>query len=420
MQVDAPWGARTMRAVRQSAALRTLRYRDFRIFWLGFGAAVAGFQIQRVGLGFLAYDLTGSAFLLALVFSGDSIPMVLLSPLGGVISDRIDRRTILIVSRAIVAVLGIAIAVLSATGTVEVWHLLVFSLLSGVCYAIDVPARQAMVHDLVPREDLVHAIALTATLRQTTRIAGPAIGGLTLLLAGAQGTFFLMAVAQVVLVLSIVAIRLPPLVRTARESVTTDLMVGVRFILGHRVIRALLVVTMIPALSAMAYQALTPVFARDVLGQGGDAIGIMLSAAGVGALLGSLLVTAHSGRLTSPFASLILTVAFSLAVALFALSRSYPLSLALLALVGLGNTIASVGITSAVQRRTPAELQGRVMGVYTMMFELIVGGSLLVGAAVDLIGPRIALASAGMVSAVLVALAALLLPRAVREQPALS
>lgn len=418
MQVDATLGARTVRAVRQSAALRVLRYRDFRIFWLGFGAAVAGFQIQRVGLGFLAYDLTGSAFLLALVFSADSIPMVLLSPLGGVISDRVDRRSILIASRLVVAALGVAIAVLTATGAVEVWHLLAFALLSGVCYAIDVPARQAMVHDLVPRDELVRAIALTATLRQTTRIAGPAVGGVALLLTGAQGTFLLMAVAQAVLVLSVVAIRVPPLVRRGRESVAADLIAGVRFILAHRVIRALLVVTMIPALSAMAYQALTPVFADDVLGQGGQAIGIMLSAAGVGALAGSLLVTANPARLTSPAAAVIVTVAFSLAVAAFALSRSYPLSLALLALVGLGNTIASVGITSAVQRHTPAELQGRVMGVYTMVFELIVGGSLLVGAAVDLAGPRPALATAGLLSALLVALAAIMLPDRARERPA--
>src|SRR5205823_4703616 len=138
--------------------LRSLRHRDFRLLWSGFGVAAMGFQVQRVGLGLLAYDLTGSALLLALAFSGDSLPMVLLSPAGGVVSDRTNRKAMLVASRCCVAVLALAVAVLTTAGLVAIWHLLLFALLTGTCYALDVPARQAMLHDLVPQEDLVNAI----------------------------------------------------------------------------------------------------------------------------------------------------------------------------------------------------------------------------------------------------------------------
>jgi MFS family permease len=390
------------RAHRRLPALRTLRHRGFRSYWLGFGAAVLGFQVQRVGLGFLAYDLTGSALLLALVFSGDSLPMILLSPLGGVAGDRLDRKTVLIGSRICVAALALAIAVLAAADLLNVWHLLLFALLTGVCYALDVPARQAMLPDLVPPADLVNAIALTATMRQASRIAGPALGGLALLLVGAQGTFLIMAVAQIVLVLALAGVRLPRREPVAKASVAADLADGARFILSQPVIRPLLVVSAVPALTAMAYQSLTPVFAESVLGRGGPAIGAMLSAAGVGALCGSLLVTAHPERVAAPGAAALAAALFGLAVAAFALSGNYLLSLALLVLAGLTSAVSSIGISSAIQRRTPPTLQGRVMGIYQTTWELQFAGAIAVGALADRIGAPTALAAAGILSAAIV------------------
>ncbi|MGH2584907.1 MAG: MFS transporter, partial [Dehalococcoidia bacterium] len=266
--------------------LRSLRYRDFRRFWVGFGVATLGFQVQRVGLGSLAYDLTGSAFYLALVFSGDSIPMLFLSPVGGVLSDRLDRKTVLMASRCVVAVLAFGIALLVWSGGIQAWHLLLFALATGTCYAIDVPARQAMVHDLVPSGDFVNAVALTSTVRQVSRIVGPALGSLALLALGTQGTFTFMAVAQVLSVATVALVHLPRRVRVQRASARANLVEGLRFVARHDVIRLLLIVSAVPAMSAMAYQSLTPVFAESVLDRGSAAIGVMLSAAGAGALAG--------------------------------------------------------------------------------------------------------------------------------------
>lgn len=374
-----------------------------------------GFQVQRVGLGFLAYDLTGSALYLALVFSGDSIPMIVLSPLGGVIGDRLDRRLVVMISRTCVAVLALAVALLTATGAIETWHLLLFALLTGICYAIDVPARQAMLHDLAPRDGLVNAIALTATLRQASRIVGPAIGGLALLLVGVQGTFALMAVAQVAAVLTVMTIRLPHRPRPAQSSVRADLAQGFRFIAGHRVIRTLMFVSTVPALTAMAYQALTPVFAIEVLARGGSTIGLMLSAAGFGALIGSMLITVRPDRMTSATASMLWAILFSIVVAAFAFSGNLILSLLLLVGAGLSNAVYTIGVSSAIQRRTPAEIQGRVMGVYQTTWELQILAALLTGALADLIGAPGALAIAGAISAL--AVTGLLVLTDTRDEP---
>ncbi|MGE0543334.1 MAG: MFS transporter [Dehalococcoidia bacterium] len=394
----------------RGGSLVVLRHAEFRTFWIGFGVAVLGFQIQRVGLGFLAYDITGSAFFLALVFSGDSIPMIVLSPVGGVIGDRINRRLVLIVSRSCVAVLALAFAGLTTAGTIETWHLLLFALLTGICYAIDVPARQAMVHDLVPHDELIHAIALTATLRQASRIVGPAIGGLALLLVGVQGAFALMAVGQLIAVWSVLLLRLPHVPRLEQTSVSADLLQGFRYIAGHRVIRTLMLVSAIPALTAMAYQAMTPVFAIEVLGRGGSAIGVMLAAAGVGALAGSMLVTALPDRMAKPSIAMPAAILFGLIVSAFALSRYYPLSLLLLAGAGMSNAVYTIGVSSAIQRRSPPAMQARVMGVYQTTWELQVIAALAVGALADAIGAPAGLALAGAIS--VGAVAALLLMRA--------
>ena len=394
--------------------LRSLRHRDFRRFWLGFGVAVAGFQIQRVGLGVLAYDLTGSALFLALVFGGDSIPMLLFSPLGGVLSDRVNRKTLLLASRCCVALLALAIALLVAAGTIATWHLLLFALLTGICYALDVPARSAMVHDLVPGEDLVNAIALTSTIRQGMRIAGPAIGSLAILTVGVQGTFALMAAAQAVSVLTITSVRLPHTARRQTESAFANLREGMCFIAAHEAVWTLLIISAAPALTAMAYQSLTPVFAKEVLGRGDAAIGVMFSAAGAGALAGSVWIAAQASRGSSRTLAAWSAIAFGASVAAFALSRSFALSLTLMALAGMTGAVYTIAVSSAIQQRAPAAMQGRVMGVYQTTWELQVFGSLLVGAFADLIGAPAALALAGLANAAILALLVLRSGRGVR------
>jgi MFS family permease len=401
---------RVARLVAGSEMLRSLRHRDFRLFWVGLGLALTGFQVQRVGMGFLAYDLTGSALYLTLVFAGDSIPMMLLAPIGGVFVDRLDRKRLLMLTRSGIAVLALIVTALTLAGRIEAWHLLVCSLLSGVLYAFDIPTRQAMIRDLVPEDDLVNAIALSQSIIQGARIVGPAIGGVALALVGVSGTFVLWAIGQLGLVVMVGLMGGSHKARAGTASALANLTEGFRFIARQETILVLLLMSAVPALFAMSYQSLTPVFAQDVLGQGKSQIGTMLAAAGVGALAGSVVVAASGERFNRPRVAALAAIIFSLIVTAFALSPVYLLSLGLLVLTGAAGAVYSVVNSSVVQTSTPREMQGRVMGVYQLTWNVQLFGSLLVGALADAWGAPPALALAGMVSAVAVAALLLLRP----------
>jgi MFS family permease len=302
------------------------------------------------------------------------------------------------VSRCTIAALAVLVCLLVFAGLIAAWHLLVFSLLTGVCYAFDLPARQAMIRDLVPEEDFVNAVSLASSVIQGSRIVGPAIGGAALTLVGAGGTFALMAAGQVGQVVMVAALAVPHVRRAAAQSMVANLREGFAFIARHETIWLLLLVATIPALFATNYASLTPVFALDV-GQQKAAIGVMFSAAGVGALAGSMTVAAYGERLARPRVSALFAVAFGLAVVAFALSRSYPLSLALLVVIGAMGSAYSVGNSSALQTRAPREMQGRLMGVYQLTWNAQFIGALAVGALADAAGAPLALALAGCISA---------------------
>ena len=402
---------------RTGGMFRSLRNRDFRLFWIGLGLALTGFQVQRVGMGFLAYELTGSALYLTLVFAGDTIFMLLLAPIGGVYVDRVDRKLLLMVTRGGIAVLAVIATVLVVTGWVQAWHLLVLTLISGVLYAFDIPTRQAMIRDLVPEEDFVNAIALSQSIIQGGRIIGPALGGVALALVGTSGTFVLWAAGQLGLVVMVGMIRGSHKARAGTTSALANLTEGFRFIARQEAIWVLMLMSAIPALFAMSYQSLMPVFAQDVLGQGKSQIGTMLAATGVGALAGSVLVAAIGDRVARPWVAAVAAIAFSLIVTVFALSPVYLLSLALLVLTGAAGAVYSVVNSSVVQTRTPPEMQGRVMGVYQLTWNVQLFGSLFVGALADALGAPPALAIAGMLSAGAVALLMILRPSLRRASP---
>lgn len=396
---------------------RSLRHRDYRLFWIGLGLALAGFQAQRVALSFLAYKLTGSALYLTLVFSGDSLPMLLLAPLGGVVVDRVNRRTLLIVTRALLAALALVVAVLVLAGWIEAWHLLLFALATGALYSFDIPTRQAAIRDLVPEEDFVNAVALSSTVIQGTRIVGPAVGGLALATIGAGGAFVIMAAGNLGLVLLLLAMHLPHTPSVRGTSALANLRDGFRFIARREDIWAMMVIAALPTMFAMSYQSLTPVFAQDVLGQGKGAIGIMLTAAGIGALIGSAWVAGRGERMGGSRMAALSAIGVSLLVVLFALSRNYLLSLVLLVVIGAVGALYSVLNSTLVQTRTPRDMQGRVMGVYQLTWNVQFFGALLVGALADAAGAPAALALIGVLSAASVGAMMVLRP-SLRERTA--
>jgi MFS family permease len=348
--------------------------------------------MQSTAQGYLVYQLTSSPLALGLLGFSFALPMLLLPPLGGVIADRVERLQVLRLTNACWIVITLALAALTWLGRVEFWHILLLSFLSAATLAFDNPTRQALVPDLVPRADLLSAISLNSVAFTGASLLGPALAGQILffsadLYRGAAVVFSLNALSYLaVLVPVLVWIRVPP--RRAQgapggppASIGADLIEGLRYVKAHRPLVLLLSLTAVTSVFGRSFGQLLPVFARDVLRVGPDGLGLMYSAPGAGTLLGGAALaaigTVRSRRRLVAGA----TVAFTLTIFGFALSRSYPLSLALLFAGGVAGTVAAATIATLLQAQSPGRLRGRVMSLQTLT---IIGmsplGALLSGA----------------------------------------
>jgi len=347
-------------------ALRALRHRNFRLFFFGQLISLIGSWMQTTAQQWLVYRLTGSQLSLGLVTFLNFLPVLLLSLFMGVIVDRFPRRRLLLLTQSAFSLLAAVLALLSALGVVEYWHILVLAVLLGLANALDMPARQAFFADLVERDDLMNAIALNSSVFNGARIIGPAIGGVIVAAFGEAPAFALNAVSFWAVLAGLLLMRLPPFTRPANPgSGRSELMQGLRYLFNDR--RLLGLVAMIALFSAVGFPftVLLPVYARDILGTGAEGLGALLAAMGVGALLAALSLAVlgdrhHKGRL------LLLTRSmFAVAVAVFSQSRLPVLSMLALAVSGYA-LISQLAVTNTlIQLLVPDALRGRVLSAYT-------------------------------------------------------
>lgn len=362
-------------------ALSALRHRDYRYYWLGMLSAVMGLQILWVGQAWLIYDMTRSPLYLGLIGLAQAVPTILLTMLGGVVADRVDRRRLLLVTQSLNAIIVLWLAILLALGWIEVWHLLSAAFLAGAIGAFDQPARIAFAPQLIPREELMNAIALQQMIWQGTRIVGPAVGGVLVSTIGIQSCFFITAAAVGGMVLCIAMVRAKhvPTPRAEGKHMGHDFMEGIEFIKGQSVVAALIGLTFINSLFGMSHQVLLPIFAREVYEVGSDGYGLLMGVAGVGALFSSMLI-ASMGNYRHKGAMLLLgAVAFGVSLVIFALSHSFALSLAIMLVSGFVNSLYMTTASASVQMIVPNELRGRVMGVYSLTWSLLPLGGMVMG-----------------------------------------
>ena len=387
-----------------------LRHRGFRVLWLSLLPGTLGMMMASVAFGYLAYQLSGAATTLALVNAGWGVPMVLVSPLAGVAADRFRRRTVILITQSVIGLTAVVAAVLVATGTIQVWHLVVVALVQGTAFSFNMPARQALIAELVGPDDLANALALQNAGLSLNRVAGPAIGGalLTLPAVGATGVFAVMAgLYGIVLVL---VRRLPATAgRTGIRPRTPargarQLVAGLTYVAAQPRLRRLLVLAFLPLLFGMPYQALMPAVAAEVFRVDAAGLGALLTANGVGALAGSLVLAgmgraARLGRLQLGAGLL-----FGAALVAFALVGSFLPALGCVALAGGGSAVYSAANSTLLMSQTPPEYHGRVMGVYFMTFAAMPLSSLPAAWVADQVGLPATLAGCGALSAVVVAL----------------
>ncbi len=379
-----------------------LRSRNYRVFLSGQLVSLIGTWMQTVAQSWLVYRLTGSAVLLGTVGFASQIPIFLLSPLGGMVADRWERRRVLLVTQSCMMVLALALAMLTLTGRIEVWHVLAFAALLGTANGFDIPARQSFIVELVERRDLLNAIALNSSMFNGARVVGPAVAGIIVATVGEGWCFFANAVSYVAVLASLLALRLP---RESRErppaSPLAEIAEGWRFVANTAPIRAILLLLGVVSLTGMPYAVLMPVMAEDVLHAGARGLGILMGATGTGALIGALALARRNslrglGRLVALGA-----LSFGVFLILFSLSRQFWLSVALLLPMGLSMLFQMASSNTLVQSMVPDRLRGRVMSVYSMTFMGMAPiGALLAGVAAGSLGAPVTIAAGGAVSIV--------------------
>jgi MFS family permease len=380
---------------------RSLRSRNFRLYFTGQGISLVGTWMHRVAMAWLVYRLTGSAFLLGLVGFAGRIPTLVLAPFAGVAADRWHRRTILYATQSLSMLLALALATLVLAGLVQIWHVLAFATLLGVIDSFDIPARQSFFVHLIDRpEDLGNAIALNSSIFNLARLIGPSIAGILIALVGEGWVFALNGVTYFSMLLALALMRVPPAeARKHPGSVMSNLREGVAFAWNYPAARAVLLLIMTVSFFAVPFAVLMPVFASEVLGGGPGTLGILVAAQGVGALAGALVLAAR--QTNAGLGSVIALAAglFGAGLLLFGASSALWLSLPLLAVAGFGLMVQSAASNTFLQSIVGDDMRGRIMSLYTTAFiGTLPLGSLYAGWMAELVGAPITAMIGGVVA----------------------
>ncbi len=351
------------------ARFSSLRHRNFRLYWSGQLVSLVGTWMQSVAQGWLMHRLTHSAFWLGLLGFTQFLPVMLLSLWAGAMIDRMDRRRLLCLTQGAALVQAAILAAVVTAGVTRPWMVLALAGAFGIINAFDMPARQSFVVELVGKEDLGNAIALNSAAFNTARMVGPAVAGVLLATVGEGGCFWLNALSYVAVLASLARLDLPKREFFHRgRALGSSLREGVRYAWAVRPIRNLLLLLGVTAGLGFQYLLLLPVYARDILHAGPKAYGLLVTAFGAGALFGAVRLTGRSARSGLRRNLLLGLAACGAGLALFAWSRSIPLSLCAGALAGFGLIVYVASTNTLLQLTTEDRFRGRVMSLYTLMF----------------------------------------------------
>jgi MFS family permease len=378
--------------------VRSLRHRNFQLFFSGQLISLIGTWMQNIAQAWLVYRLTGSSLLLGLVGFAGQIPIFLFAPLGGLAADRWNRHHVVIGTQVASMILAFILAGLTLFHVVQVWEIIVLAALLGVVNAFDVPARQSFLIEMVVREDLMNAIALNSSMFNGARVIGPAIAGILVARIGEGWCFFANAVSYIAVIIGLLMMKLGPLRTASKDSSPFEhIAEGFRFVRRTKPILALVLLIGLVSLVAVPYSVLMPIFADRVLRSGAHGLGILMGATGIGALLGALTLAIRRGVQGLGRVVGLSAGGFGVSLILFAFSRSFWLSVALLIPVGYAVMLQMSSSNTLIQAMVPDELRGRAMAMYTMMFMgMAPVGSLFAGALADKIGAPWTVALGGL------------------------
>lgn len=379
-------------------AFVALRHRNYRYYWFGQMVSLIGTWMQTTGLAWLVLLLTNSAWQLGLVGAIQFLPVLLFAIFGGVFADRWPKRNVLLVTQSGAMVLAVILWALIATHLIQMWEVYVLALLLGLTNALDMPARQAFVVEMVGREDLPNAVALNSSSFNLARILGPGIGGLIIAVSGVTSLFLFNALSFIAVIGGLILIRTSELYAAPKHDKADErtktwqsLREGIVYIRQTPSVKLIILLIGAISLFGINFNVVLPLFATQILNAGPAGFGFISSAFGIGSLFSALWI-AWGNKQPSIRRMLMSMISFCSLLLLFALSRNYPLSLVLIAAVGFSQIAFSALANTAIQSVTPDHLRGRVMSVYMAFFAGSTPiGNLLVGGLTLLMDPSLML-----------------------------
>ena len=325
--------------------------------------------MQSVAQAWLVYRLTGSSLLLGAVGFASQIPVFLVAPIGGTITDRHNRHRLILATQTASMILAAVLAALTLSGRVQVWHIFVLAALLGVVNAFDIPARQAFLVEMVGKEDLMNAIALNSSMFNGARIVGPAVAGIMVAAVGEGWCFFVNAVSYLAVLGGLLMMHVHRAERPARTASTLENIIeGFQYVRETGPIHALLMLVGLVSLVGMPYAVLMPIFADQILHGGARGLGLLMGATGIGALLGALMLAAKQGLKGLGKWVAVSSMGFGASLILFSFSKWFWVSFAGLLPVGFCMMVQMAACNTLIQAMVPDQLRGRVMAVYSMMF----------------------------------------------------
>lgn len=405
-------GEAVLEGRRLPAMFRSFQSRDFALFWSGNFLSNTGTWMQNIALGWLILIVTNSPFLLGLNGFLSQAPVLIFALPGGAIADRLDRRKLMLTTQTAMMLLALLLAVLTSFGHIKIVEILFISLLTGVATALNYPAYQALIPDLVERDDLMNAIALNSAQFNMSRAMGPTLAGLALGTLGAAACFYLNTVSFLALIIALLMISIPPLEAREGTRFWESMLDGLRYVNENRLLVVLLTVPAFLSLLALPFIVLMPVFARDLLKVGAAGLGYLMGGAGVGAVVAALFIASRGTPRNRGGYILASACLFSAALILFAQARSFWWAFCLLIVVG-ATMVGTFTLTNTtLQTTTPPHLRGRIMSLFSMaMTGLLPFGSLQAGAVAEVLGARFALSFGAGVCLVYFLTLWILLPR---------
>ncbi len=399
-------GRPSLGALRQLEGIRAFRHRNYRLFFGGQGVSLVGTWMQSVAQAWLVLQLTGDPFVLGVVSAFQFGPVLVLGLFGGVVADQLPKRETQMVTQFVAMLTSFVMFGLTATGVVQVWHVLAIALLIGVRNAVDMPTRQAFAVEMVGREDVQNAVALNSAMFNGARIVGPAIAGLVIGAFGVPLAFLIDALSFLAVLFALWLmdpdeLRTPPPIPRPRsvKAVFDNLAEGLAYVRDTRLVLMATAVLGLVSTFGMNFTVLVPPLAKDVLHSDAAGYGFLMSASGLGSLVAALSI-AFSGRVRAVAIGLG-AVTLGIAEVVTGLSRVFPLTLGAMLFVGIGGITMAATANSTIQLTVPDVLRGRVMSVYTTVFagSTPIGG-LVMGAIAGRFGVAESLLVGGIVSAI--------------------